>query len=70
MQLTEQTYVEAVAMLSQIAEFTENNTNEQTNEVLDKVASYLHALANFLTESKVMIDRDVSMTLYDQIYST
>ena len=63
MQLTNQTYVDAVAMLSQTVEVTENNINEQTDEVLGKVASYLGDLADFVNESQVIIDRNVSATL-------
>ena len=59
MQLTNQTYVEAVSILSQTAKVTENNTNEQTGEVLGKVASYLDDLANFVNESNVIIDTNV-----------
>ena len=60
MQLTNRTYVEAVAMLSQIIEVTENNTNQQVDEVLGKVARYLDELANYINDSNVIIDMNVS----------
>ena len=63
MQLTNQTYVEAVVMLSQIIEVTENNTNQQVDEVLGKVARYLDELANYINDSNVIIDMNVSKTL-------
>lgn len=60
-QLTNQTYVDAMDRLSQTIEVTENNTNEQTDEVLGTVASYLDNLANFVNESNVIIDTNVSV---------
>ena len=48
-------------MLSQIIEFTENNTNEQTNEVLSTTASYFQELAVFVNESNVIINTTVSV---------
>lgn len=48
-------------MLSQIIEFTENNTNEQTNEVLSTTASYFQELAAFVNESNVIINTTVSV---------
>lgn len=63
MQLTNQTYVDAAAILSQTVKVTENNTNQQTGEVLSKVASYLDDLADFVNESQVVTDRNVSVTL-------
>ena len=65
MQLQNETYVDAVAMLSQTVEETENNINEQTGEVLGKVANYLDYLADFINESQVIIDTNVSETLHD-----
>ena len=61
MQLTNQTYGDAVAMLSQIIELTENNTDEQTSEVLSQVATYFEDLANFVNEFNVIINTTVSM---------
>ena len=66
MQLTNETYVDAAAMLSQTVAVTENNTNEQTGEVLGKVANYLDDLADFVNGPQVIIDRNVSMTLHNQ----
>ena len=60
LQLTIETYVDSVAMLSQIIEFTENNTNEQTSEVLSTTASYFQELAIFVNESNVTINSTVS----------
>ena len=48
-------------MLSQIIEFTENNTNEQTNQVLSTTASYFEELADFVNESNVIINLTVSV---------
>ena len=65
MQLTNETYVDAAAMLSKAVKVTENNTNEQTGQVLEKVANYLNDLANYVNESQVVIDRNVSEILYN-----
>ena len=46
MQLQNETYVDVVVMLSETIEVTENNINEQTGEVLGKVANYLDDLAD------------------------
>ena len=59
-QLTSQTYGEAVAMLSKFTEATANNTDVQTNEVLNEVATYFKELADFVNESQVMINMTVS----------
>ena len=59
MQLTNETYVDSVAMLSQTVKITEDITKEQTGEVLDKVANYLDVLADFVNESNVIIDMNV-----------
>ena len=56
-------------MLSQIIEATEDDTNEQTGEVLGKVASYLENLADFINESQVIIDTNVSETLHVRMQS-
>ena len=58
-QLTSQTYGEAVAMLSEFTEATANNTDVQTNEVLNEVATYFKELADFVNESQVMINMTV-----------
>ena len=60
MQLTNETYVDAMAMLSQILKVTESITNEQTDEVLGSVANYLEDVANFVNISQVVIDTAVS----------
>ena len=60
MQLTNETYADAVSMLSQIVVRTENNTAEQTSEVLSQVATYFEDLANFVNESNVIINMTVS----------
>ena len=59
MQLTNETYVDAVGMLSETVVVTENSTSEQTGEVLGKVAGYLDDLADFMNESNVIIDTNV-----------
>ena len=59
MQLTSETIGDSVAMLAQIVELTENNTNEQTNEVLNTIANYFEALADFVNESNVIINSTV-----------
>ena len=63
MQLTNQTFGDAVAMLSQIIALTENNTAEQTSEVLRQVADYFEELADFVNDSEfnVIINTTVSM---------
>ena len=60
-QLTNDTYGDAVSMLSQIVRNTENNTGQQTSEVLSQVASYLEDLASFVNESNVIINMTVSI---------
>ena len=60
MQLTNETYADTVSMLSQIVVRTENNTAEQTSEVLSQVATYFEDLANFVNESNVIINMTVS----------
>ena len=52
--------MDAAALLSQTVKVTENNTNEQTGQVLDKVANYLDDLADFVNESRVIINGNVS----------
>ena len=49
-------------MLSQIVMFTENDTNEQTSEVLHRVTSYFKELANFVNETDVIINTTVSQS--------
>ena len=61
MQLTNQTYGGAVAMLSQIIELTENNTFVQTSEILSQVATYFRELADFVDKSTVIINTTVSV---------
>ena len=63
MQLTNQTYGGAVAMLSQIIELTENNTFVQTSETLSQVATYFRELADFVDKSNVIINTTVSVWL-------
>ena len=59
MELTTETYGDSVAVLSQIIVLTENNTNEQTNEVLSTTANYFEELADFVNESSVIINTTV-----------
>lgn len=47
-------------MLSQIIMLTENDTKEQTSEVVHRVISYLEELANFMNETDVIINTTVS----------
>ena len=63
MQLTNETYVDAVEMLSGAIVATENSTSEQTGEVLGKVAGYLDDLADFVNESNVIIDTNVCVCM-------
>jgi hypothetical protein len=60
LQLTNQTYGDAAAMLSQFTEATANNTGVQTTEVLNEVAIYFKELADFVNESQVIINVTVS----------
>ena len=60
MQLTTETYGDSVTILSQVIEFTENNINEQTNEVLSNVANFFEVLVDFVNESSVIINTTVS----------
>ena len=69
MQLTNETYMDAIAMLSGILNVTESITNQQTDEVLDSVANYLDVVADFVNTSQVVIGTDVSdQTLSNQPY--
>ena len=72
MQLTSQTYGQAVAMLSTFTEATANNTDIQTDEVLSEIANYFKELANFVNESNVIINKTVSsiIVIYSNIYPT
>ena len=67
MQLTSQTYGQAVAMLSMFTEATANNTDIQTDEVLSEIANYFKELADFVNESNVIINKTVSSIII--IYS-
>ena len=67
MQLTAETYGDSVAMLSQIIALTENNTNQQTNEVLNTTANYFKELADFVNKSNVIINSTVSVDDYDLV---
>jgi hypothetical protein len=69
LQLTNQTYGEAVAMLSQFTEATANNTEIQTTEVLNEVAIYFKELADFVNESQVIINITVSSIAHDSLNS-
>ena len=50
-------------MLSEFTEATANNRDIQTNEVLNEVATYLKELADFVTESQVIINTTVNKSL-------
>ena len=66
-QLTTETYVESVAMFSQIIELTEDNVNDQTDIALGKTASLFKDLAEFVNAFDVIINTTVSaklMTIY------
>ena len=47
-------------MLFEVIELSENNTVDQNNAVLRKVALYSSQLANFVEESHVIINDTVS----------
>ena len=47
-------------MLSEFTEATANNTDVQTNEVLNEVATYFKELADFVNESQVIINMTVN----------
>ena len=49
-------------MLSQIIMLTENDTAEQTSEVLHRVISYFKELANFMNKTDVTINTTVSQS--------
>ena len=63
MQLTSQTYGQAVAMLSTFTEATASNTDIQTDEVLSEVAHFFKELADFVNESNVIINKTVSFII-------
>ena len=50
-------------MLTQIINRTESSEVEQSSAVLDTVANYLTELANFVANSNVTINSDVSLNL-------
>ena len=60
MQLTEETYGEAVMMLANVVGGTENSTANQTDRVLMQVADYFSMLATFINDSDVMVNKTVS----------
>ena len=47
-------------MLSEFTEATANNTDTQTNEVLNEVATYFKELTDFVNESQVIINMTVN----------
>ena len=47
-------------MLSEFTEATANNTEVQTSEVLNEVATYFKKLEDFVNESQVIINMTVS----------
>ena len=47
-------------MLSEFTEATANNTDVQTNEVLNEVANYFKELADFVNDSQVIINMTVN----------
>ena len=53
-------------MLSEFSEATANNTDIQTNEVLNEVATYFKELADFVNESQVIINMTVKKFSYDK----
>ena len=61
MQLTVETYVASVAMLSQVIEDTENAEVEQNSGVLGSVANYFGELAVFVNTSNITINVTVSL---------
>ena len=60
MQLTEETYGEAVMMLANVVGGTENSTANQTDRVLMQVADYFSMLATFVNDSDVTVNKTVS----------
>ena len=59
-QLTNDTYGEAVMMLADIVGGTENSTANQNTKVLTQVAQYFNSLATFINDSNVNITETVS----------
>lgn len=59
-QLTNDTYGEAVMMLADIVGGTENSTANQNTKVLTQVAQYFDSLATFINDSNVNITETVS----------
>ena len=47
-------------MLSEFTEATANNTDVQTNEVLNEVTTYFKELADFVNDSQVIINMTVN----------
>ena len=62
-QLTNDTYGEAVMMLADIIGGTENSTANQNDQVLNQVADYFSTLATFVNASNVTINKTVSCVL-------
>ena len=59
MQLTNETVEESVAMLSQIVAQSQENEVDQTEDNLNTIAQSIGQVANFVTESNVMINENV-----------
>ena len=68
MQLTVETYVASVAMLSQVIEDTENAEVEQNSGVLGSVANYFGELAVFVNTSNITINVTVSLYSNSRLY--
>ena len=59
MQLTNETVEESVAVLSQIVAQSQENEVDQTEDNLNTIAQSIGQVANFVTESNVMINENV-----------
>ena len=59
MQLTSETVEERVAILSQIVAQSQENEVDQTKNNLNTIAESIGQVANFVTESNVMINENV-----------
>lgn len=68
LQLTTETYGEAVSDLASIIGETEESTGNQTDKVLDTVADYFTTLTTFINQPNVTSNASVSLKLISLFY--
>ena len=67
-QLTVETYAEAVSMLSKALSDTEDADIEQNEVILGAVADYFNELATFVTDINVTINATVSYDIHTHVH--